>query len=161
MPEVRRVGLRAGVRLPAQEEEGRLRLYTSRWQNRALEKLNVVPVGISRGTPRFPVRYRYRRLPDLYPDGWMFGIEDDARFNEAYRKKLDRIGADRIAEGLSRIPREEGGADLALLCYEADPGQCHRGTFAAWWFEQTGEVVEELQSCGSSRQRQDLQEPLF
>jgi hypothetical protein len=61
-----------------------LRLYTSRWQNRALEKLDVVPVGISRGTPRFPVGYRYRRLPDLYPDRWMFGIEDDARFNEAY-----------------------------------------------------------------------------
>jgi uncharacterized protein (DUF488 family) len=139
-----------------------LRLYTSRWQNRALEKLDVVPVGISRGTPRFPLRYRYRRLPDLYPDGWMFGIEDDARFNEAYRKKLDRLGADRIAEGLARISREEGGADLALLCYEADPARCHRSAFASWWQERTGQDVQELsQSCGHSRNRQDLQEPLF
>lgn len=138
-----------------------MRLYTSRWQNRALEKLDVVAVGISRGTPRFPVRYRYRRLPDLYPDGWMFGIEDDARFNEAYRKKLDRLGADRIAEGLARISREEGGADLALLCYEADPARCHRSAFASWWRERTGEVVEELQSRGHPRNRQDLQEPLF
>ena len=138
-----------------------MKLYTSRWQNRALETAPVVAVGISRGTPRFPVRYRYRRLPDLYPDGWMFGIEDDARFNEAYRKKLDRLGADRIAEGLARISREEGGADLALLCYEADPGQCHRSAFAAWWFQQTGEVVEELEPCGRSRKGQDAQGRLF
>ena len=58
-------------------------MHTSRWQNRDLEKLDVLAVVISRGTPRFPVRYRYRRLPDLYPDGWMFGIEGDARFDEA------------------------------------------------------------------------------
>ncbi len=138
-----------------------MRLYTSRWQNRDLEKLDVVPVGISRGTPRFPVRYRYRRLPDLYPDGWMFGIEDDARFNEAYRKKLDRLGVDRIAEGLARISREEGGADLALLCYEADPARCHRSAFAAWWRERTGQEVPELQSRGRTHKRQNLQEPLF
>lgn len=138
-----------------------MRLYTSRWQNRDLEKLDVVPVGISRGTPRFPVRYRYRRLPDLYPDGWMFGIEDDARFNEAYRKKLDRLGVDKIAEGLARISREEGGADLALLCYEADPARCHRSAFAAWWFGKTGQEVPELQSRGRPHHCQDLQEPLF
>ena len=138
-----------------------MRLYTSRWQNRALEKLYVVPVGISRGTPRFPVGYRYRRLPDLYPDGWMFGIEEDARFNEAYRKKLDRIGVDRIAEGLTRISREEGGRPLALLCYEASPSDCHRATFAAWWEERTGQEVPELESCDRSRKGQDLQEPLF
>ncbi len=121
-----------------------MRLYTSRWQNRVLEGLDVVAVGISCGTPKFPVRYRYRRLPDLYPDGWMFGIEDDARFNEAYRKKLDRLGVARITEGLERISREEGGRPLVLLCYEADPARCHRSAFAAWWFEQTGKAVEEL-----------------
>ncbi len=142
-----------------------MNLYTSRWANRALETTPVVAVGISRGTPRFPVGYRYRRFPDLYPDGWMFSIEDDSRFNEAYRKKLDRIGVDRIAEGLARISRKEGGADLCLLCYEADPGQCHRSAFAAWWFEQTGQRVEELaQNSVYPRKGQDaqgLQEPLF
>lgn len=141
-----------------------MRLYTSRWQNRDLERLDAVAVGISRGTPRFPVRYRYRRLPDLYPDGWMFGIEDDARFNEAYRKKLDRLGVDRIAEGLARISREEGGKPLALLCYEADPASCHRSAFASWWFEQTGQVVEELSAITSHhsvRDEQDAQGRLF
>ncbi len=136
-------------------------LYTSRWQNRELVRLPFVPVGISRGVPRFPVRYRYRRLPDLYPDGWMFGIADDYRFNAEYRKKLDRLGVDRIADALRTISEEEGGADLCLLCFEADPTDCHRSMFSSWWFEQTGQRVEELQSCGRSRHRQDAQEPLF
>ena len=110
-------------------------LYTSRWQNRALETAPVIAVGISRGAPKFRVGYRYRRLPDLYPDSWMFGIEDDERFNEAYRRKLDGIGMDRIAAQLARISWEEGGKALALLCYEADPARCHRGLFAEFWFE--------------------------
>ncbi len=103
--------------------------------------------------------YRYRRLPDLYPDSWMFSIKDDAKFNEAYRKKLERLGVDRIMEGLTKISVEEGGADLALLCFEADPKDCHRSQFARWWQQQTGQVVEELQRCGASHKRQDLQEP--
>lgn len=135
-----------------------MRLFTSRWQNRALEKLDVVAVGISRGVPKFRVGYRYRRLPDLYPDGWMFGIEDDARFNEAYRKKLDRLGVDRIAEGLARISREEGGTALALLCYEADVECCHRGTFSQWWEERTGQQIPELgQLCSQSHKGPDAQ----
>lgn len=138
-------------------------LFTSRWQNRELSRLPVVPVGISRGVPRFPLRYRYRRLPDLYPDGWMLGIEDDARFNEAYRKKLDRLGVDRIGAQLRTISEEEGGRPLVLLCYEADPGQCHRGTFARWWEARAGQAVEELPAVVSHNRRdeQDPQERLF
>ncbi len=140
-----------------------MKLWTSRWSNRALEKLDVVAVGVSRGVPRFPVRYRYRRLPDLYPDGWMFGIEDDAKFNEAYRKKLERLGVDRIMEGLTSISDEEGGADLCLLCWEnvlAGEDLCHRRTFAGWWTARTGEAVSELRE-DLRPTRQDLQSPLF
>lgn len=139
-------------------------LFTSRWQNRALETAPVVAVGISRGVPKFRVGYRYRRLPDLYPDGWMLSIEDDDRFNEAYRRKLDRVGVNRITAALERISREEGGRALALLCYEADPGQCHRSAFAAWWEERTGQPVEELNLSVRSHNRpdaQDAQERLF
>lgn len=92
-----------------------MRLYTSRWQNRTLESSDVVAVGISRGAPRFRVGYRYRRLPDLYPDGWMFGIEDDARFEKVYVAKLDRLGVDRIMEGLGKISDKEGGAPRSTL----------------------------------------------
>src|SRR5215207_238823 len=131
--------------MPRTGKPGRVsvRLYTSRWANGELAWLPVVPVGISRGVPKFPVQYAYRRLPDLYPDGWMFGIKDDARFNEAYRKKLDRLGVERIAAQLERIS-EEGRRPLVLLCFEADVADCHRGQFARWWEERTGQQVPEL-----------------
>ena len=141
-----------------------MKLYTSRWQNRALETAPVVAVGISRGTPRFRVGYRYRTMPDLYPDGWMFGIEDDAKFEEVYVKKLERLGVDRIMEGLTKISVEEGGKDLCLLCFEdlTKPGEvCHRRMFADWWTERTGKDVPELESCGSTHNRPNLQNPLF
>lgn len=141
-----------------------MRLYTSRWSNRALETAPVVAVGISRGAPRFPVRYRYRRLPDLYPDPWMFSIKDDAKFEEVYVKKLERLGVGRIMEGLTKISDEEGGKDLCLLCFEdlTKPGEvCHRRMFADWWTAQTGEVVEELTLCGQPENRPNLQERLF
>ena len=134
----------------------------SRWQNRALETAPVVAVGISRGVPKFRVGYCYRRLPELYPDGWMFGIEDDVQFNEAYRRKLIRLGVDRIVAQIAKISAEEGGKALALLCYEADPARGHRSAFSSWWFEQTGQRVEELQSCGPSRSSWGVaQERLF
>ncbi len=136
-------------------------VFTSRWQNQELAHLDLVPVGISRGVPRFPVRYRYRRLPDLYPDGWMLSIEDDARFEKVYVKKLDRLGVDEIATRLLKISQEEGGKPLVLLCFEADPKDCHRRMVARFWHDKTGEVVEELQSCGASHNPPNLQEPLF
>lgn len=125
-----------------------MRLYTSRWSNRTLESSDVVAVGISRGTPRFRVGYRYRRLMDLAPDGWMLGIEDDARFERCYRRKLDRLGVEKVAGLLRAISDEEGGADLCLLCFEADPAECHRSMFSSWWTAKTGEAVEELPGAG-------------
>ena len=136
-------------------------LFTSRWQNRALETAPVVAVGISRGSPKFRVGYRYGRLPDLYPDGWMLGVEDDARFEKVYRAKLDGLGVDRIAAQLVGISAEEGGRPLCLLCYEADPARCHRSAFARWWFEQTGQKVPELQNSVYPHNRQEAQGRLF
>ena len=138
-----------------------MNLYTSRWQNREVEHLDLMPVGISRGVPKFPVRYRYRRIGELEPDGWMFSIKSDARFEEVYRRKLERFGAERIAELLRRVSDEEGGADLALLCYEnVHAGEvCHRRMFARWWQERTGQHIEELR--GKDERRRAAQEALF
>lgn len=148
-----------GFSLP---EAAPVKLFSSRWSNRALETAPVVAVGISRGVPRFRVAYRYRRLLDLYPDGWMFSIEDDERFERVYVAKLERLGVDRIMEGLRKISDEEGGADLVLLCFEdvLAGESCHRRMFAAWWTAQTGQVVEELSAVGSHHRR-DAQERLF
>jgi Protein of unknown function, DUF488 len=145
-----------------QEREQRVKLYTSRWQNRDLEKLDVVAVGISRGAPKFRLRYRYRRLMELAPDGWMLSIEDDARFEKVYRVKLERIGVEKIAALLRSLSDEEGGRPLALLCYEANPAECHRSMFSRWWRERTGQRVEELDSWpAGQKQRGPAQDTLF
>lgn len=161
MPALRGHRAGASVPVPEAEEEGVVKLWTSRWSNRTLESSDVVAVGISRGTPRFRLGYRYRRLRELEPDGWMLGIEDDQRFEKVYAAKLDRLGVDKVADLLKNLSDEEGGADLCLLCFEADPARCHRSMFARFWHDKTGEVVEELTSCGASHKRQDPQEPLF
>jgi hypothetical protein len=134
-----------------------VKLYTSRWQNRNLEKLDVVPVGISVAVPRFLVRYRYRRLAELQPDPWMLSIKDDASFERCYRRKLDRLGVEQIGALLQQIANEEGGKPICLLCYEnVWAGQvCHRRMFARWFEQRTGIVVEELPDTGTSRAAQE------
>jgi uncharacterized protein (DUF488 family) len=103
-----------------------------------------VAVGISRGVPKFPLDYRYVRLPILQPDGWMFSIASDDEFNHEYRKKLERIGTRRIAAELGAISSEAGGRTLVLLCFEANPKDCHRRVFADFWESRTGQRVPEL-----------------
>jgi hypothetical protein len=51
-------------------------LYTSFWANVVLANLDVVPVGVSRGTPRFRVPYRYRLLRVLAPSRDVFCIDN-------------------------------------------------------------------------------------
>ena len=66
-------------------------------------------------------------------------------FRRAYRHRLHRATARRIAERLHRHAAERG-EPLVLLCHEPlyVPGQwCHRTLFSEWWLEQTGELVEE------------------
>jgi hypothetical protein len=49
---------------------------------------------------------------------------------------------------LIAIWRWHGERPLALLCFEdVHAGQlCHRRMFAAWWHEQTGELLPEYES---------------
>ncbi len=156
-------GLRVGVPVLAQGEEGLLRLWTSRWANRDLAHLDLVPVGISRGTPRFPVPYRYRLARLLAPSRATFALRGDEAFERSYVAGLEEIGVDRIADLLTRIGNEEGGGALALLCFEdVHAGQvCHRRMFAAWWQARTSQEVPELESRGRPHHRQEPQERLF
>ena len=138
-------------------------LFTSYWSNPALRHTDAVKVSISRGQPKWTVGFEYRRAMLLAPSRQTFDLEDDADFEAAYLAELEEIGVQKITDLLKKISDEEGGRDLALLCYEADPADCHRSMFAHWWFEQTGQVVEELQRCGSSqaKPRRAAQERLF
>ena len=114
-----------------------MEIYTSRWANKELAHLDVVPIGISRGVPRWPLPYRYKLLRLLGPSRETFVLQDLKKFEQAYLTGLEEIGAEKIARALRKISDEHGGRPLALLCYEnIHAGEtCHRRMFADWWKE--------------------------
>lgn len=119
-------------------------LFTSRWANPALARLDVVPVGISRGTPKYTLPYRYRMARLLAPSRETFAIEDLEEFRSSYVADLEGVGLDRIVGLLRRIGAEEGNRPLCLLCYERFPAECHRAMFSRWFETRTGIAVPEL-----------------
>lgn len=124
-------------------------IWISRYSNNELQSGKYYPVGISIGTPKFPLGYTLRKqCYSLAPKGYMLNMELD-RFKPAYYEKLEGIGTDRIIDMVEKMNTEARaeGKELVLLCYEdvRVPGDwCHRTVFAEWWAEQTGELIEEL-----------------
>ena len=133
-----------------------MRLFTSRWANRDLAHLRCVPTGISRGTPRFRTGFGYKLARELAPDDTVWGTADWPDFVEAYRRQLDGLGAEAIVDRLARISEQAGGVAVVMLCFEADPGDCHRGTLSAWLRER-GVKIEELVP-GDLPEREDAME---
>jgi Domain of unknown function DUF488 len=125
-------------------------MLTSYFNNPALKRRrDLVKVAITLGLPKWPLGYGFAEVKELAPDGWILALEGEA-FERKYREKLDRIGVETIRARLGQISEERGGEELALLCYEARRESCHRGVFAEWWEEKTGEVVVELGGDGCS-----------
>ncbi|MBO9533938.1 MAG: DUF488 family protein [Solirubrobacteraceae bacterium] len=95
---------------------------------------------ISLGKPKFwPEAAAFAYVHELAPAGLLdlHGRE----FAEAYLTRLDRHG-DRILDRLAAV--ENPGLPLALLCFEANPAQCHRSTAAQWLERVTGVPVFEF-----------------
>lgn len=105
------------------------------------------PVRISNGAPRFkvaePVKYK---VPLLFPN-WN-DVKDKSLsvrdFRLRYWRGLDAVGVDNIADVLQALYDDGGRRNLALLCYEKHPRDCHRGDFAMWWKDRTGISIPEL-----------------
>jgi hypothetical protein len=104
----------------------------------------LVPVRTSIGLPKFiPVARHWPRCSELVP--WsLLDLDDHGEFEAKYRARLDAHGLETIRERLTGIWRWHGERPLALLCFEPAGQFCHRRIFAAWWHEQTGEVIDEL-----------------
>lgn len=126
-----------------------MKIYVSRYSNPELRTGDYTAVRISIGTPRWSLGYELAgEIKDLMP----FGLFKDPRYNEyeafkeAYFKKLDAVGVDRISKQLSEFAKR--GKDVVLLCYEdirKDPKNwCHRTAFAEWWKEKTFNIISEL-----------------
>ena len=121
-----------------------VRLFTSFYNNKTLAGAGFAPVRITMGYPRFKLAYTLAgTVKEIAPRRSYFYAPAD-EFAGAYRAQLDELGVDRIRALLAPISSEHEGRDLALVCFEKPGEPCHRRQFAAWWEEQTGEIVAEL-----------------
>ena len=126
-------------------------LATCRYQAAHLiEASGRAAVGITRGYPRFRLRYPVvANLRQLAPTREMLAIGDACTFDKMYRDRLDDLGLDEVRKLLNDCAERANNEQLVTLCYEdlTRPGlRCHRRLFAAWYEEKTGEVVPELEA---------------
>ena len=125
-------------------------IWISRYSNKELQNDGkYYPVGISIGTPKFPLGYTVReQCYSLAPKGYMLNM-DIERFKQAYYDKLEGIGTEKIINMVTRLDERarSEGKELVLLCFEdvrVEGDWCHRTIFAEWWAENMGEIIEEL-----------------
>lgn len=62
-----------------------LKIYTSRYQNPELSNGSYTVVGITRGAPKFPLRYVLAgNIIEIAPPGYLFNEYDRTRFTRPY-----------------------------------------------------------------------------
>jgi hypothetical protein len=124
-----------------------VRLFTSRYRNPELaDRLDLVKVQTTVGAPRWTLEYSLERSAAVTPYGAFRAGGDEWR--DIYVARLEEFGIEEIRRQFAEISGRHGGRDLVLLCFEdvhrEGDDACHRRAFAAWWQEQTGQVVDEL-----------------
>lgn len=113
-----------------------MRIYTSYWGNaKRLAKEGVEPVAICRGKPRWFRGKAYDRLAPTWP---MMGMPLD-KFWKSYREMVRKLDAVVVAEELEEMC---GSKQIALMCYERNPEECHRHVVSEWMTENGIPVVE-------------------
>lgn len=86
-------------------------IWTSRYSNKELveNKDKYYCVGISLGTPKFPLGYTVeQQCYSLAPKGYMLRMELE-KFTEEYYRKLEGIGNDKIIQHGNAIRGNGGG----------------------------------------------------
>jgi len=122
------------------------KLYTSRFSNKELESEKYTVVGVVRSMPRFPVKYMISgNITQIAPPGYLWNENDRDRFKAPYYRHLEKAGYPLIGAIIRTYL--ENGKDVVLCCYEdvRKPNEwCHRLVFAEWWYEKTGQKIDEL-----------------
>lgn len=141
-----------------------MKIYTSRYQNPELQSENYTVIGITRGAPKFPLKYSLSgNIIEFAPPGYLFNEYDRAVFTPKFFAHLDRMGIEQ-AKNLLR-PYLSFKKDIVLCCYEdvRIPNEwCHRLVFAEWWGSRTGIAIPELQDSSTykSNKKEEKQQEL-
>ena len=119
-----------------------MKIFTSRYGNKALRELDMTKIGISLGKPRWSLGYEViGNLYNLAPSGSMLDMNDQEAYRVLYEQRVAAVGVAKIRSMLEALG---DGEDVVLLCYEdlRDGSKwCHRRMFAEWWEGETGEKV--------------------
>lgn len=116
------------------------RIFTASWLV-ALAEPDAVAVRISVGYPQAAKDAPF--IGALAPFG-IFGKDlTDEEFRRRYIERLDRYGVDGIRARIERVAADHPDQVLLLCCFERDRADCHRGDLANWWFERTGQQIQE------------------
>lgn len=119
----------------------KMEIYTSYYGNlKKLSRDNIIPVGISLGIPKW---FNGNNLHYLAPTYAILRLETEEEYTPAYLSHLEKVDLNRLREDLAILSNNEGGKDIALLCYEKPGEFCHRRLFAKWLNEKTGYEVKE------------------
>ena len=123
-----------------------MEIATSRYHaGELIAESGLLPIGITVGAARWLPYELAGNIGMLAPHG-LRHLTEPEQFEIAYRARLDRFGCAAIASVLAAFIAAHDANGVVLLCFEdVFAGEaCHRRTFAAWWQEQTGQVVREL-----------------
>lgn len=134
-------------------------LATCSW--RAYRPEMGVAVRITLGTPPRWFDHPYEEVRLLAPPPHVFRLSDWDEFRRKYRHHLHRTTSARLRTIFEAIGERHPGRRLVLLCFESDPADCHRGLWAEWWFQQTGERMPELRPEGEEKRPDGPQPSLF
>ena len=133
-------------------------IFTSHWRNAELADLDCVPVGISRGEPRWKLGFRYRRYPAPAPDDLTWQMEDLGEFEASYVRQLEALGAETILADLARIA---GDRPAIMLCWERPDERFATGGSWAIGCTRAGIEVPELRPGDVPRRPDSPQVSLF
>lgn len=116
-------------------------IYVSYYSNKDIDVEHNRYCSISVGNPRWKLPYEVVHAGILKPYEIFNKYDNMEDYRREYRKKLDALGVDKIRKLLQELQGDK--ENIVLLCYEKNKYECHRWTFAEWWMEKTGEIVEE------------------
>jgi uncharacterized protein DUF488 len=103
------------------------------------------PVVTSLGLPKWiPEAEQWPRCWLITPTSALFHGPGGAEFAAGYEERLNKFGPALVARTLEKIARQYDAEALVLLCFEQRAADCHRGQFASWLFDTTGELAPEV-----------------
>jgi hypothetical protein len=138
-----------------------VQIFTSRYSNKRVGELAaeglILPVGITRGSPRFQLNYQIvHNEMALAPTSRTFVMNDKAVFWPEMLKDLAKVDAPMMFRKLADLASAYNKPDVVLLCFEDVYGPppkdwCHRQVVAEWFHDTIGIDVVELDDPGPSR----------